>query len=241
MGIQKESELYEPLKAYFVRQGYEVKSEVRHCDLVAMHTHTEKAGGDLRPVIVEFKKTLNLSVLLQGLKRQKLTPHVYIAIEYKIRKKGAAPGTWSEYTNLCKRLGLGLLTVQFFKRKPPHVELWCKPQVMHATKLPLRTKRLLHEFRERSGDYNVGGSSQTKIVTAYRELSLKCALQLRKSGPTKLNRLTEALESRKIGSLMQKNVYGWFQRVERGVYELSQKGEEALEHYQYITDHFADH
>jgi hypothetical protein len=230
VSIQKETELYEPIKAYFIKKGYNVKSEVRNCDLVALHVDEPK------PVIVEFKKTLNISLLLQGLERQRMTPSVYIAVEYKPRKRGSSQGKWSEYTNLCKRLGLGLLTVQFYKRKAPKVELWCTPvdQPAPRTKQSIRTTRLLYEFNERSGDYNVGGSSQTEIVTAYRELALRCAFELECMGPTKLSDLTQRIGHRKINSMMQKNFYGWFERAQRGVYQLSPKGKEALIQYEDI-------
>lgn len=239
MGIQKEAELYAPIKAYFEQQGYIVKSEVRHCDLVAVRGQ-QPSDQTNAPIIVEFKKSFNLSLVLQGIARQKITPNVYVAVEYKPRKKAAPQGKWSELTNLCRRLGFGLLTVQFFKRKPAHVELWCKPQelskqdVARRPRSSVKTKRLLHEFHERSGDYNIGGSSQTEIVTAYRELSLKCAHELSCSGPTKLRHLTERIGSRKISALMQNNVYGWFIRVERGIYDLSPKGKEALIQYEHV-------
>jgi hypothetical protein len=230
VSIQKETELYEPIKAYFNKKGYSVKSEVRNCDLVAIHEEESK------PIIVEFKKTLNISLLLQGLERQRMTPQVYIAIEYKPRKRGSSYGKWSEYTNLCKRLGLGLLTVQFYKRKAAKVELWCTPQDQPAPrpKQSIRTTRLLYEFNERSGDYNVGGSSQTEIVTAYRELALRVAFKLEQNGPTKLSELTKLIGHSKINSLMQKNFYGWFERAERGIYQLSPKGREALIQYEDI-------
>ncbi len=230
MSIQKETELYEPIKAYFMQKGYSVKSEVRHCDMVAVSDTADQ------PVIVEFKKTLTIPLLLQGIERQKMTPHVYIAVEYKARKKGSSSPKWSEYTSLCRRLGLGLLSVQFFARKPARVELWCTPQVepVLRPKQSIRTKRLLHEFHERSGDYNVGGSSQTEIITAYRELALKCALELKHSGPTKLSHLAQALNSRKVNAVMQDNFYGWFTRVQRGVYDITDQGRQALEQYQSI-------
>lgn len=50
MAIKHEAELYAPLKAFFELNGYEVKGEVRNCDLVGM-----KEGAD-EPLIVELKK-----------------------------------------------------------------------------------------------------------------------------------------------------------------------------------------
>lgn len=49
------------------------------------------------------------------------------------------------------------------------------PQARSAVR---RRERLLYEFRERSGDYNTGGSTRVKLVTAYREKALRVALAL---------------------------------------------------------------
>lgn len=78
---------------------------------------------------------------------------------------------WGELTGLCRRLGLGLITVVFYKTKDPLVEVLAEPgdappQVRSGAR---RREKLLLEFRERSGDYNTGGSTRVKLVTAYRE------------------------------------------------------------------------
>ncbi len=41
----------------------------------------------------------------------------------------------------------------------------------------------MYEFHERSGDYNVGGSSRAKLVTAYREKALRVAQALAAAPP----------------------------------------------------------
>lgn len=52
MAVQHETELYEPLKAFFEQRGYEIKGEVRHCDLVGVHPIESE------PLIVEMKKNV---------------------------------------------------------------------------------------------------------------------------------------------------------------------------------------
>ncbi len=61
----QEIDLYPPLKDYLVHQGYEVKGEVLHCDVIAVR-------GDESIVVVELKLSLNLSVLLQAVDRLKI-------------------------------------------------------------------------------------------------------------------------------------------------------------------------
>ena len=54
MAVKHETELYAPLKAFFEERGYEIKSEVRHCDLVGYRPESDE------PLIVEMKKSFNL-------------------------------------------------------------------------------------------------------------------------------------------------------------------------------------
>ncbi len=55
--FHKESELYPALKNYLNQQGYQVKGEVKSCDLMA-----EKAGVYL---LVELKLVFNLKLVFQ--------------------------------------------------------------------------------------------------------------------------------------------------------------------------------
>lgn len=174
MAVRHETELYAPLKIFFEKQGYSVKGEVRTCDLVGIREDLE------HPLIVEMKKTFNLSLLLQGIERLKLSPHVYLAVERVRDKKGAVNQRWGELSGLCRRLGLGLITVVFYKTKAPLVEVLVEPDEAPPAQRSnkRRRERLLYEFRERSGDYNIGGSTRVKLVTAYREKALRVALSL---------------------------------------------------------------
>ncbi|OBZ11940.1 hypothetical protein A8L34_16610 [Bacillus sp. FJAT-27264] len=177
MAVRHETELYAPLKVFFEKQGYEIKGEVRTCDLVGIRENGEP------PLIVEMKKSFNLALLLQGVERLKLSPSVYLAVERNRDKKGAVNQRWGELSGLCRRLGLGLITVTFYKTKAPVVEVLAEPDET----LPAqrgggrRRERLLNEFHERSGDYNTGGSTGVKLVTAYREKALRVALALQEA------------------------------------------------------------
>ncbi|ANA79030.1 hypothetical protein C7121_13545 [Paenibacillus glucanolyticus] len=253
MAIKHEAELYAPLKAFFEMNGYEVKGEVRHCDLVGMKEGLEE------PLIVELKKTFNLALLLQGIERLKLTPYVYLAVEKSRAKKGAVNQRWNELSGLCGRLGLGLITVTFYKTKAPFVEVLCEPEMAVQTgRTAIRRKeRLLYEFRERSGDYNTGGITRAKLVTAYREKTLRVAAAMNSAEAEQrsLHELQEqehglqagraaaalpgispaAVRDRSgVGSaadILQRNYYGWFRRVSRGRYVLTPAGIQALADY----------
>ena len=121
MAVRHETELYAPLKVFFEKQGYEIKGEVRTCDMVGIRIDEEQ------PLIVEMKKSFNLSLLLQGVERLKLSENVYLAVERCRDKKGAVNQRWGELGELCRRLGLGLITVVLYKTKPPQVEVLVEP------------------------------------------------------------------------------------------------------------------
>jgi hypothetical protein len=205
-----ETELYLPVKRFLERQGYVVKAEVGDCDVLAMK-------GEEPPVIVELKTSFNLQLLLQGVDRQAVTDHVYLAIP------APKQSVQRDVVRLCKRLGLGLLTVS-----KDWVEAHLDPAPYQPRKIARRKAFLLKEFQHRVGDQNQGGSSKRPIVTAYRQDALRCVKFLKSSGPS---RLAEIIQQTKVGranTILRSDVYGWFFKVERGIYNLSPKGEAAL-------------
>jgi len=226
VAVREESELYLPLKRFFEARGYEVKGEVNHCDLVAVRPDDEEL------LIVEMKKTFNLALLLQGVERLRLSDNVILAVERNRKKSGAVNQRFGELTELCRKLGLGLMTVTFYKTKAPFIEVLCEPgEPPRAGRRRTREARLRMEFRERSGDYNVGGVNSTQLVTAYREKALRCAWALQTEGAAAPRRVAELSGCSKAASILQKDYYGWFERVERGVYRLRPAGTQALLQY----------
>lgn len=226
MAVSREEELYQPIKTYFESRGYTVKSEVLHCDLVAIHPEQSDT------IIVEMKKTFNLALLLQGIERLRLSNNVILAVERNRKKSGAHNQRFGDLTELCRMLGLGLMTVIFYKTKPPVIELLCEPG--EAPQRGARRKKqakLLMEFKERSGDYNVGGSTGRKLVTAYREKALRCAYALHKFGPLAPRQVAAITGYSQSGQTLRHNYYGWFKRIERGKYALEPHGAAALEQF----------
>lgn len=232
MGIQRESELSGPVKQFFESLGYEVKSEVKRCDLVAYRNDVPD------PVIVELKKSFTLPLVLQGLDRRSFTPNVYLAVE---RKANSRAKTWQQYVRLCSSLGLGLITVRFYKTIAPRVDICCDPQAKPKVTGPSpqvrdrRTARLMKEFHERSGDYNIGGSTRRKIMTAYKEKALYCAHLTQKFGTVSPKQLRESSGLDDAGRILQNNYYGWFERIKRGTYQLTKHGSQALITFDHVV------
>ncbi len=213
-----ETELYGPVKAFLVSQGYEVKAEVKGCDVVARR-------GDEPPLIVELKTRFSLPLVLQGIERQRLADNVYLAVPpftgRGVRRKEALA--------LCRRLGLGLLAVS---SAPGHtVEPLLDPAEYRPRKRGPALGRLLREFELRVGDPNTGGATGRKIITAYRQDALRCAGFLDANGPSKAAVVARATGVGKAGQIFLKDYYGWFERspeTPRGIYALTPKGEQAV-------------
>lgn len=255
VAVARETELYPSIKNFFVLRGYEVKAEIRGCDLLAVHP------VEPDPTIVEMKKIFTLPLLLQGIDRQKTGAAVWLAVERNRTKRGAHNQRFHEITELCRRLGLGFLTVTFYKTKAAVVDVWCEPgrqppkpayavgaaavsaaaetgsayeAIPAAVSGGRRTKaaaRLLKEFEARSGDYNTGGSTRSKLVTAYRERALQCALALHCHGPSSPKSVRNWTGLGNSGAMLRDNYYGWFARVDKGVYRLTSAGEDALREF----------
>jgi hypothetical protein len=205
-----ETELYLPVKRFLERLGYEVKAEVGDCDVLAVK------GGE-PPLIVELKTSFNLQLLLQGIDRQAVTDHVYLAIP---EPKQAVQ---RDVLRLCKRLGLGLLTVN-----REWVEAHLDPAPYQPRKIPRRKNLLLKEFQRRVGDHNAGGSSKRPVVTAYRQDALRCVKFLKGSGASRVCDIAGQAKVERASSILRSDVYGWFFKVDRGIYDLTPKGEAAL-------------
>ena len=69
----RETTLYEPIKRFLEKQGYEVKAEIGIADVFAVR-------GDESPVVVELKTGFSLSLFHQATERQTITDVVYIAV-----------------------------------------------------------------------------------------------------------------------------------------------------------------
>jgi len=211
-----ETDLYLPVKTFLEVQGYEVKSEIGAVDVVALR-------GEEDPVLIELKLGFSLALVHQGIARQAISNLVYLAIE---KPKGR---TLKANLALCRRLGLGLLTVRL---RDGFVEPLADPAPFTPRKSPRRKARLLREFARRVGDPNSGGATRVGLVTSYRQDALKCAEYLNQQGPSKGADIAKAKNVPTATRIMSADHYGWFEKIERGIYALTPKGAEALKAYQ---------
>src|SRR5690625_963186 len=138
----KESDLYEPVRAYFHNLGYDVQAEVRDCDVVAIK--------DTSITIIELKLNLNITLLMQAAQRQKLTSSVYVAI--KRPKLSLRRRRWRHLLHLLRRLELGLILVSFTGRVPS-VQVIHEPKPFNRARsfnyYENERKKLLKEVKDR--------------------------------------------------------------------------------------------
>ena len=216
----KETDLYAPVKAFLEGQGYDVKGEIGAADVVAVR-------GDEPPVIVELKTSFSLALFHQAIERLKLSDTVYVAVP---RRKGKAFQTQLRRNiAMCRRLGLGLITVRMYSKT---VEAHLDPGPYVPRKNKQKSARLLQEFSRRVGDPNKGGrSSRGKLMTAYRQDAIRCLGHLSEHGSTKASDVAKQTGVPRARNIMADDHYGWFERAERGIYRISPKGEAAVSEY----------
>ena len=211
--MKRETDLYAPVKALLQRQGYDVKGEIGAADLVAV-----RAGED--PVIVELKLGFSLTLLHQAVARLAVTDLVYVAVPRPRQARALR-----DNLGLCRRLGLGLIVV---RDSDGAVEVLADPGPYAPRKSKQRKARLLREFTRRQGDPNDGGATRHGLVTTYRQDALRCATYLAEYGASRGAAVKRDTGVAAATRIMADDHYGWFQRVERGVYGLSEAGTRGL-------------
>lgn len=209
-----ETSLYLPVKGFLERAGYAVKGEIGGCDLVGL-------SADDPPVVVicELKMTFNLELILQAVDRAAVSDEVWVAA--KVSAKGRGREADKRYRDLCRRLGIGMLGIS----DAGDVSVIVGSVTPMPRTNPKRRSRLMREHQKRRGDPALGGSTRTPLMTAYRQQALGCAVAL-VDGPLRVRDIRAGVPE--AGKILQSNVYGWFKRVDRGVYGLTDAGREAL-------------
>ena len=207
-----ETALYAPVKRFLEGQGFTVRAEIGHCDVVAL-----RPGEMPLLVVAELKLGFRLELVLQGIDRMRACDNVFLAVP--ATRKGRDRDR--RVHRLCRLLGFGLLAVDAGSGT---VEVLAEPMRYQPRPDHKRRQRLIAEHGKRDGDRNLGGS-RGPVMTGYRQQALACAAGLQAG-------LTRPVELRPVapdaGRILLRNIYGWFERVGRGRYRLAAAGEAAL-------------
>jgi hypothetical protein len=223
-----ESDLAAPVTAFLAAQGWTVRSEVKDCDVAAVR------GGDL--LVVELKRSITLALLVQAVRRQRLTDTVYLAVP--------RPGSvwpWRRANrgvlHLLRRLELGLLFVSREAGREP-VEVVLQPRLLARRRKASARRAVLEEIDQRSADYNTAGSTRRKLMTAYREQAIRIACCLARHDQLAPRDLREMGTGPKTQAILYDNVYGWFQRMGAGAYRLAARGIREIKEYPELARRF---
>lgn len=229
-----EQDMYIPIRNHFSSLGYTVNSEVMNCDVTAFK--------DNEIIVVEMKKSINMKLIMQAVNRQKYADEVYVALYHPGRSIFSA--RWKNICYLLKRLELGLILVSV-RNSGASVRVEFHPAQVDMKKVKSgnlkRRRKLVDEITTRHGDFNIGGSTNTKLVTSYREKAIHIACCLIKEGELTPKKLREMGTDRlKTSDILQDNHYGWFERVKRGVYRISETGQKELNKYDELVKYYYD-
>src|SRR5258708_7725878 len=215
-----EVSLYPAVRRFLEAAGFDVKGEVKGCDIVAV-----RAGEPLTLTIVEMKLGFTLDLLLQATDRMRAADEVWLAVPATRRGRDRYP----RVHRLCRLVGFGLMAVNAARDR---VEVLAEPAPYRPRPDLRRRVRLLSEHARRRGDPTPGGSSRQPVMTEYRQQALACAALL----STGLGRPKELRTvAPDAGTILLRNVYGWFERARRGEYRLTDAGEEALRRWPDMT------
>jgi hypothetical protein len=212
-----ETSLYLPVKRFLEELGFEVKGEVCGCDLVAMDR-----GSPAALIIGELKLSFTLELVLQAVDRSAACDEVWVAVQVSPRGRGRESDP--RVKKLCRLLGIGLLAVF----NSGTVEVLVEPVPWRPRRDAKRRSKIVDEHRRRKGDPASGGSTRLPIMTAYRQQALACAATLALA-PARPRHLKPTMPD--APKILLSNVYGWFARVDRGIYTLSDAGKAALVHW----------
>ncbi len=170
-------------------------------------------------VITELKLSFTLELVLQAVDRLAACDEVWLAVRASARGRGRERDR--RVKKLCRLLGIGLLGIA----RNGLVEIIAEPGPWRPRRDSAWRSQLVSEHRRRQGDPTSGGSARAPIMTAYRQQALVCAAAL-VEGPRRTRDIR--LIAPDASKILLHNVYGWFTRVERGVYALSDDGKAAL-------------
>ena len=139
-GIMSETSLYPAVKRFLEAASFDVKGEVKGCDIVAV-----RAAEGLTLTIVEMKLGFTLDLLLQVTDRMRAADEVWLAVPATRRGRDRDP----RVHRLCRLLGFGLMAVSATRDR---VEVLVEPGPYQPRRDHRRRRQLLSEHARRRGD-----------------------------------------------------------------------------------------
>ncbi len=187
---------------------------MKGCDVVGLR-------GEAAEVLVigELKAAFTLELVLQAVERTAVADEVWLAVAASKRGRGREADP--RVKKLCRFLGFGLLAVTASEM----IEVIVEPAPWTPRRNSKRRSAIVDEFRRRKGDPVAGGSTRMPQMTAYRPAGARhCCRACRRTGAAA--RSQDGRSRRRQDSAGQR--LRLFERLERGVYGLTDGGRAAL-------------
>lgn len=208
--IKSETQLYKPVQKFLTNLGYKVDAEVRDCDVVGTK--------DDIVVICELKRGFTIELVYQLVQRKKLTPYVYAVIP---RPKNMRSKEFLKKLDILRALDCGLMIVL---NSTKAVNIVLEPRGEDTRAQKCNRKGIEKEINIRKISLNIGGQTGKKIVTAHKESVIAALCYIEKYG-----QINTRVCKDNIKYVLQKNHYGYFVRLKKGVYTFNESGKKFLE------------
>jgi hypothetical protein len=207
-----ETELFQPVKEFLENQGYQVKAEIGAIDVFAMKRDES--------IAIELKTSITLKLIYQAIERQKIADSVFIAIPKSAMKSHNSQS--KSFLLLLRRLSIGLLIIS---KQGVEVLLDAREYDLNQSRNrnKIQKQKLVSEFNNRKSNDNLGGMKGKKI-TFYKEQAIEILKVIYAHPGISPKEIKVLTNSSNVLSILQKNYYGWFDRIERGSYVLTEKG-----------------
>jgi hypothetical protein len=199
---------------------------VKNCDITAVK--------DDKLIIIELKTKFSLSLLIQAVNRKEITDSVYVAVPVVHPKK--IINNFKGIKKVLRHLEIGLIFVRFLKTKT-RIETVLHPYPFRKRRMRKKRNRILQEIDGRYAEFNKGGSpSETERVSAYKQAAVKIAFLLDKLKKATPSQLKGFGTGPKTQGILSSNIYGWFDRIDRGVYSLNKAGRKSYKQYKELIN-----
>ena len=224
-----EKELYPPIHDLFEKRGYKVNAEVKDCDMTAVK--------DDEFIIIELKRNMTVTLLAQGLRRQRTGADVFVAVP---KPKNYSFNKFRQVFSVLKKLELGLIFVSL-RGEHSFAEIVFEPKPYTSTYKDYKKKKaIMREIEGRTIDTNTGGVTGTKIVTAYTEKCIKIACILDMYGELSPKQIRDYGGADSAQLILSRNVFGWFEKVRTGVYRITNEGRKGLLEYPELEKYYTE-
>ena len=182
-------------------------------------------SGDDPPIVVigELKLSFNLELVLQAVDRAAACDEVWLAARLSARGKGRESD--ARYRNLCRRLGFGMLAVTKYRRRRGD------RQAAHDQPAPQSEEALAPRRRTPAAQGRSGARRQHALADHDGLSPAGAGLRLGAVAGATARARSQARRFPTPPKILLHNVYGWFDRAERGVYVLTDAGHAALKRW----------